>query len=118
MPAVRMLLLRMEKRHGSKTGQICQDLLLKMTGPVVGTSWAGLMALVFPYFSDWKSPGPTGISLALAVTTGFILLQTAMERAMRDMRQQECRAICFDILLCPGAHIPSFVELSPRPRCL
>ena len=100
MPGVRMVLLRMEKQEGwSKTGQICQDLLIKMTGPVVGTSWAGLVALVFPYFSDWKSPGPTGISLALAVTTGFILLQTAMERAMRDMSQQECRAVCFDILL-------------------
>lgn len=39
------------------------------TGMVVGTSWSGLVALLFPYVSDFKSPGPVGITLALVVTT-------------------------------------------------
>ena len=43
------------------------------TGTVVGTSWSGLVALLFPYVSDFKSPGPTGISLALVVTTVQLL---------------------------------------------
>ena len=38
------------------------------TGMVVGTSWSGWVSLLFPYVSDFSSPGPTGITLALLVT--------------------------------------------------
>lgn len=33
-----------------------------MTGTVVGTSWAGLVALVFPYVSDFHAPGQEVVS--------------------------------------------------------
>lgn len=48
------------------------------TGMVVGTSWSGLVALLFPYVSDFKSPGPVGITLALVVTAAPWLSHRAM----------------------------------------
>ncbi|CAK9015076.1 unnamed protein product [Durusdinium trenchii] len=100
MPFVKMSLLRMQQQDGwGRKMKICQTLLISMTGTVVGTSWAGLVALVFPYVSDFHAPGPVGLTLALAVTLVFIMVQAALERALYDMSDGTFNAVSFDIIL-------------------
>ena len=58
---------------------------MSMTGTVVGTSWSGLVALLFPYVSDFTSPGPTGITLAAGITILFVVGQTLLEKQLQEM---------------------------------
>ena len=58
---------------------------MSMTGTVVGTSWSGLVALLFPYVSNFKAPGPTGITLAVGITFIFVICQTLLEKQIQEM---------------------------------
>ncbi|CAL1157947.1 unnamed protein product [Cladocopium goreaui] len=102
MPVVKMGLLYMEKQHErwGKNVKICQALLITMTGMVVGTSWSGWVSLLFPYVSDFSSPGPTGITLALLVTAVFIVIQAALEKFLENKQDDSTwYVISYEILL-------------------
>lgn len=83
MPLIRYKL--QGHRFGSRPFRMTRLLLMSMTGTVVGTSWSGLVALLFPQVSDFQSPGPTGITLAVAITFLFVIVQTILEKQIQEM---------------------------------
>ena len=83
MPLVRY---KLERRcFSSRAVRMSRLLLMGMTGTVVGTSWSGLVALVFPHVADFASPGPTGITLALGITAVFVAGQTILEKQLQEI---------------------------------
>lgn len=72
-------------RFWSRPFRMTRLLLMSMTGTVVGTSWSGLVALLFPHISDFHSPGPTGITAAVAITFLFVVGQTILEKQIQEM---------------------------------